>query len=200
MGTGALSDIVILILAAGSSSRMGQSKQLLNIAGETLLQRIVARSLEARPKEVVVVLGSNINAHRKVIEDYPIQIISNENWNKGMGSSIKVGIKFIEKNLSKTAATIISVCDQPHLSASHLIEMGQQYYRERKKIIASGYKETFGVPILFDRSFHQELSTIDDSSGAKNMARNFSHEMDLVPFPLGGIDLDTMEDYNTFNA
>jgi len=194
-----LNNITILVLAAGSSSRMGQSKQLLTIAGETLLQRIVARAVEANPSSVVVVLGSNKESHEKIIADYPVQIVFNEQWQNGMGSSIKAGIKYIETNVENTKAVIITVCDQPHLTAAHFKALAEKFNSEGRNIVASSYNKTSGVPILFGKQFFKDLKEVNDAGGAKSVVQKNPDQVTLVPFPLGAIDLDTMEDYNTFN-
>jgi molybdenum cofactor cytidylyltransferase len=61
-------NIGIIVLAAGSSSRMGRSKQLLEIEGEPMLCRCVKIALAVSPDNVVVILGANEKPHREVIE------------------------------------------------------------------------------------------------------------------------------------
>jgi len=191
--------IPILLLAAGSSSRMGQSKQLLLIHGKPLLQKIVEELIAANTGEVIVVLGANIESHKKIILDYPVRIIENDHWQSGMGSSIKIGLRFIQDQIPKSEAVIISVCDQPHLTSTHIIEIAHTYSKNKKSIIASTYKETLGVPILFDKIHFESLSKIQDNEGAKKVIQQNLTNVASVPFPLGDIDLDTIKDYNTFN-
>lgn len=190
--------VPILLLAAGSSSRMGQSKQLLAIQGKPLLQKSTEVALEASTGKVVVVLGANGEAHRNVLKDFPIEIIFNENWQSGMGSSIKAGLKYINQHHPESTAIIISVCDQPYLTSKHLNELVNLYNETQSKIVASSYKNTLGVPILFDQTNFEALRKITDDEGAKNIITTQGNQVVAVPFPLGEIDLDTMEDYNTF--
>ncbi|MEQ9413111.1 MAG: nucleotidyltransferase family protein [Cyclobacteriaceae bacterium] len=194
-----LGKIPILLLAAGSSSRMGQSKQLLSINGKPLLQKTVEELLAANIGEVIVVLGANAAAHRKVIADYSVIIIENDQWQNGMGSSIKAGLKYITSQLPDLNALIISVCDQPYLTSGHFKEIIRIYSNSKKSIVASTYNETVGVPVLFDRSHFKNLSQIQDEEGAKKVMQRHKSEVVSVSFPLGNIDLDTMEDYDTFN-
>ncbi len=194
-----LGTIPILILAAGSSSRMGRSKQLLPIDGKPLLSKIAEAALAACIGEVVVVLGAYENEHRKILKNYPIEIISNPLWENGMGSSIKSGLKFIKQNNFDCQAVIIAVCDQPHLSHIHFTALANGYLRTKKPIVASVYKNTLGVPILFAQSMFNDLLEIKDSEGAKKLVQQHSDQVHPVPFPLGAVDLDTMGDYNTFN-
>ncbi|MCB0493199.1 MAG: nucleotidyltransferase family protein [Cyclobacteriaceae bacterium] len=194
-----LKRIPILLLAAGSSSRMGQSKQLLLVNGKPLLQKTVEELLAANTGKVIVVLGANATAHRKIIEDYSVFIIKNDQWQNGMGSSVKAGLKYITSQLPDSNALIISVCDQPHLTNVHLKELIRTYSKSEKSIVASAYNNTFGVPVLFDRSHFEALSQIQDEEGAKKIIQQNLTNITSVPFPLGDIDLDTMEDYDTFS-
>ena len=199
MEKGLRGNIPILLLAAGSSSRMGQSKQLLPINGKPLIRRMVEICLSANTGKVVVVLGANENAHRKEIQDLPVKIVSNPDWDKGMGSSIKAGVMFITSAIPMSAGVIISVCDQPHLTAKHLIGLSQQFVPDRQLIIASDYGGAQGVPTLFDAFYFKELQQLENTAGAKKIIQKYSHAIIDVPFPEGVIDLDTIEDYNTFN-
>ncbi|MFZ1807719.1 MAG: nucleotidyltransferase family protein [Cyclobacteriaceae bacterium] len=194
-----LEKIPILLLAAGSSSRMGQSKQLLTINGKPLLQKTVEELLTANTGEVIVVLGANASEHKKVIVDYPVRIVENNQWQNGMGASIKAGMKFIGDRFPKSKAVIISVCDQPHLTSTHIKQIAQAYYNTEQSIVASIYKETLGVPVLFDHSHFETLTQIQDNEGAKKIIQQNLTNVTSVPFLLGDIDLDTMEDYDTFS-
>lgn len=192
-------NIPILLLAAGASSRMGQSKQLLPINGKTLIRRMAEICLSANTGRVVVVLGANDKKHRKEIQDLPVNIVSNPDWDKGMGTSIKAGVKYIASQLPSSAGVVISVCDQPHLSANHLIGLTQPFIADRQLIIASTYQGAHGVPALFDAFYFNSLLRIEDAAGAKTLIKNHSDRVIGMPFPEGAIDLDTIADYNTFN-
>ena len=115
-------EIGIIVLAAGSSSRMGRSKQLLEIDGQPLLCRCVDHALAASPSQVVVVLGANEKPHRELLEKLPVQIVSNFYWKTGMGSSIKTGLNYLIQSNGELDGVILMVCDQPALTSEHLLE------------------------------------------------------------------------------
>jgi molybdenum cofactor cytidylyltransferase len=187
-----------ILLAAGSSSRMGHSKQLLDIDGQPLLRRTVTTALAANPDNLIVVLGSNFEEHQKVINDLPLNIIHNENWKKGMGNSLKTGLnKLLEQN-SNIEAVIILVCDQPLLTDHHIIKLIETFSKSSSAIIATGYSNTTGVPALFDKSCFQELLKLPDDHGAKSIIQNFSGVIESVAFPNGAFDLDTPDDLLNF--
>ena len=85
--------IGIIILAAGASSRMKQPKQLLKFEGETLLRRAALTAVESVCSPVIVMLGANFEDTKKEVEDLPVEICFNENWQTGLSSSIKKGLK-----------------------------------------------------------------------------------------------------------
>ena len=191
-------NIGTIVLAAGSSSRMGRSKQLLEIEGEPLLCRCVNIALTVNPENVVVILGANEKPHRELLEKLPVQIVSNFYWKTGMGSSIKTGLNYLIQSGAELDAVIIMVCDQPALTAAHLQKLIQKFSEKQKSIISSAYSDSSGVPVLFGRSFFSNLLLLNDDQGAKKIVQQFPDQVEMVSFPNGSIDLDTEEDYQNY--
>jgi molybdenum cofactor cytidylyltransferase len=188
----------IILLAAGSSSRLGQSKQLLPVGGQTLLERSAKIALASGVHKTIVVLGSNEAAHREAIRNYPVEIIVNPEWQKGMGSSLKTGLQHLISIAPKTQAVLVMVCDQPKLEVSHLQKLIVEFGRSEKSIIASFYKNSPGVPAIFAGNRFEELLNLDDQQGAKKIILQQRDNIGLVNFPEGAVDLDTPEDYHNF--
>jgi molybdenum cofactor cytidylyltransferase len=184
--------IGIVILAAGSSSRLGHSKQMVKINSETLLQRSIKTALASTANEVLVVLGANAEIHSESIALFPVQTIHNANWQKGIGSSIKAGLHYFQnKNMD---ALLILVCDQVFLTSLHLLKIIGNFKENKSLIVASKYNDTIGVPCLFDKAFFPEIAKMKDDSGAKNIITKFSDNTIYVAFPEGEFDIDTTED------
>jgi molybdenum cofactor cytidylyltransferase len=191
-------DIGIIILAAGASSRMGRSKQLLEIEGEALLCRCAKIALAVNPNNVVVILGANEKPHREVLEKLPVKLVSNYYWKTGMGSSIKTGLNYLLQSGAELDAVILMVCDQPALTSEHLLRLIQKYEEKQGSIIASAYDNSSGVPALFGRSFFSNLLLLGDDQGAKKIIQQFPRQVETVEFSKGSIDLDTEEDYQNY--
>jgi molybdenum cofactor cytidylyltransferase len=191
-------DIGIIVLAAGSSSRMGRSKQLLEIDGEPLLCSCVNHAVAVNPSQVVVVLGANEKPHRELLQKLPVKIVSNFYWKTGMGSSIKTGLNYLIQSGGELDAVILMVCDQPALTSEHLLKLIEKFHERKKAIIASSYSNSNGVPVLFGRSFFSNLLLLSDDQGAKKIVQQFPDQVDAVAFPKGSIDLDTEDDYQNF--
>jgi molybdenum cofactor cytidylyltransferase len=189
---------VAIILAAGSSSRMGQSKQLLKIGNESLLRQTVQTVTNSGVEETVIILGSGQQAHQEEIIDLPVKVIYNPDWQKGIGSSLKCGVRFIEERFPACETILVTVCDQPLLSSKHLRILHDSYQSEKNSIVSSYYSDSPGVPVLFNRSMFKKLLEVDDQHGAKMIIKENIELALLIDFPEGSVDLDTPEDWKNF--
>ncbi|HYG38274.1 MAG TPA: nucleotidyltransferase family protein [Cytophagales bacterium] len=191
-------NIAILLLAAGSSTRLKEPKQLLDIHGQPLLLRSVETAYACAEKQTFVVLGSEFEMHKNLISDLPVKIIQNKSWEKGMGNSIKAGLSYIIKAVAQVEAVIIMVCDQPLVTTAYLEKMIQKYSDCGKRIIASSYAATLGVPALFHKSIFPSILQLDDTHGAKMIIESNPEDVETISFPEGAIDIDTSQDYQNF--
>jgi molybdenum cofactor cytidylyltransferase len=190
--------ITAIVLAAGSSSRLGQSKQLLQVEGEPLLRRIARTACDSNVDRTLVVLGDNEREHGRVIRDLPLYICIHAGWEKGMGSSLKAGMDFIQSYLADTTAVVVLVCDQPLLTADHLNNLIGKYRNAKAPVVASTYSGVTGVPAIFDASLFAEIRSIDDKHGARQIIDMHKGDVQQVEFPEGELDIDTPEDYQRF--
>jgi len=187
-------NIAILLLAAGSSSRLGHPKQLVQINGKSLLQKITETALASGCSPVVVVLGAYLEKIKPVIQQLPVHILENKNWVNGMGTTISCGMNFLLNKYPKIEAVIITVCDQYYLSEKNIIDLIELYKKTDKNIIASGYGVTIGVPALFSKPLFPELLILKGHEGAKKIIQQNLDNMEFVEFSKGAFDLDTEED------
>ncbi|MCA6379641.1 MAG: nucleotidyltransferase family protein [Cytophagales bacterium] len=191
-------EIAILLLAAGSSSRLGRSKQLVSIKGQPLLLKSMNAAIESGIENIIVVLGANEQEHYQVIKDAGVQVVVNTAWKKGMGNSLKVGLFYLLQQTPKAEAVITMVCDQPLITSDQLKKLIAEYESSRSAIVASFYQGVAGVPVLFDRTLFSELLSMSDEAGAKKILQEHPHLVKTVPFPGGEIDIDTEDDLRKF--
>lgn len=184
----------IIILAAGASTRLGEPKQLLPYGNINLLQRAVNEAKSTDAKKVIVVLGYEANKMSESIKNSGVEIVVNENWEEGIGSSIRAGVDSIAGDNS-IQGVLLMVCDQPYVSSAFLHELVSHQQSSGKPVVASQYKDTIGTPALFHRSFFGHLQNLSGDVGAKKILLDHSNEVDKVKFPLGDIDIDTRGDY-----
>jgi molybdenum cofactor cytidylyltransferase len=192
-----MSNISIVILAAGSSSRLGFPKQLLKLNDRSFIVHAVQEASKVSD-HIVVVLGANEDALRRELIEYPVRISSNPEWQDGMSSSIHIGLKTVLSEFPATQAVILMVCDQPYVNAELLREMITDYGNSGKPIVACAYKEVAGTPSLFDKKLFPELLALSGQSGARSVISKNKDLVSTVPFPLGYLDIDTKEDYEQF--
>jgi molybdenum cofactor cytidylyltransferase len=188
-------NIAVIILAAGSSSRLGRPKQLLELDGNTLLQKSIIAALNVS-KNVIVVLGANEQLIRPTISGFPIEITLNKNWAKGMSSSIRTGMSVLE-NIN-CEAVLLMLCDQPFVDALLLERMISVFEKSELPIVAAEYEGKVGVPAIFDISFFQTLKILEGQKGAKVLIINNLEKVERVVFEKGKIDIDTEEDWARF--
>ena len=187
--------IPIILLAAGSSSRMGQPKQLLPWGKQTLIEYQVEKLL-AIENPVYVVLGSSEQKILPVIKKYPVQVVINSEWKNGMGTSVSAGMKQVLMDLPNAKAVICTLIDQPLVTAAHLQKLIDSFTSCQEQIVASFSENGWlGVPALFDRYYFEELSILNGEQGAKKIIRKYSSK--VVPVNAGDLvdDVDTPENY-----
>ena len=185
----------IIILAAGSSSRLGQPKQLLAYKNSTLLKNTIEASLSENTL-VIVVTGSNKDLIENELDFADIKISYNPDWESGMSSSISKGLTDLLAFFPDCESCIFTVCDQPYVTQTIFENLISEYQKTGKGIIASSYAETFGTPVLFDKKYFSELLKLKGQEGAKKIINRFPEDTVSIPFEKGNIDIDTQEDYS----
>ncbi|MDP4215953.1 MAG: nucleotidyltransferase family protein [Bacteroidota bacterium] len=184
----------IIILAAGSSSRLGKPKQLLTYLGKTLLRHVTDEALGAGIGPVLVVLGSDSARIKTTLPEATLAIV-NEQWEEGMASSIRIGLWGMLKAYPLLEGVILAVCDQPFVSGSLFRRLSYCHAMTGKPIIASAYARALGTPVLFDKKYFPHLLRLQGQQGAKRLIALYPEDVTSVPFELGEIDIDRPEDY-----
>jgi molybdenum cofactor cytidylyltransferase len=113
----------IIVLAAGSSSRLGQPKQLLPRDGTSMLAYVVQECIASQLGEVIVVLGAQATRMLSEIESLNCILITNQNWQEGQGSSIACAAQSI--NPENVEGVFIVLVDQVHFNREVLLRINQ---------------------------------------------------------------------------
>jgi CTP:molybdopterin cytidylyltransferase MocA len=170
--------IAAVVLAAGASTRLGEPKQLIVINGETLLERTVRIARETGCKPVIVVLGANAEQIRAQCDLSDAVVVTNEAWEEGMASSIRVGIGALDRE----DGVVLMTCDQPAVTAGHLRAL-----MGLGKVTASAYAGRRGVPAYFPASSFPPLMQLRGDAGARELLRDAA----TVELAGGELDVDT---------
>ncbi|GAC1438905.1 MAG: hypothetical protein NVSMB63_03390 [Sediminibacterium sp.] len=162
---------------------------------DTLLKHSLQQAINTNANPVMLVLGAHASLIKKGLDKKKVLVVQNDQWEEGIGASIRTGIKAIEGMFPQISGAIIMVCDQPYITSSHLNNLIASHQHTGKPIIASKYETGMGTPVLFDRSFFPPLLDLQGETGAKKTLQQYPEAISYVSFPLGDMDIDTMEDY-----
>lgn len=191
-----MNNTAIIILAAGSSSRFGSTKQLLHFNNKTLLQHVIDEAIDSDAEPTIVVTGAHSDEVEKEIRQTKVQVIHNENWEEGMASSIVAGVKkaiTLNNNIEKI---IITVSDQPFISSALFKQLYQTQEDSVQHIVACSYADTIGTPALFTQKYFDALMNLEGEEGAKKILTANKEDVAMIDFPQGAIDIDTQKDYD----
>ena len=182
-------------MAAGSSSRMGTPKQLLSWNNSTLIESAIKTALQVQKTKVYVVLGAHFELIAQHIKTYPINIVENPDWEKGLGSSIAAGVKAIDQHHDLEGVMIV-LADQPLVSSTDVLHLIKHFESGKNRIVATAYNEdNIGVPAIFDHSYFDALAKLNEDRGAKSILKEYSEQVCTVSLPNKLLDIDTPEGY-----
>ncbi|CAN5329981.1 nucleotidyltransferase family protein [soil metagenome] len=182
-----------LLLAAGGSSRLGRSKQLVVFEGETLIRRAAKTLTNSVCSPVVVVLGAETDFSSRELDGLGVSICINDDWNSGISSSIKAGLKHLLNISPDPDAVIITLCDQPLVTARDIDRLAETFASTRHTV-ASSYGDAIGVPALFGSELFGELLALDGDEGARKLIRSHPENVSTVELNRASVDIDTTED------
>ncbi|HEX3437100.1 MAG TPA: nucleotidyltransferase family protein [Pseudacidobacterium sp.] len=188
------------MLAAGASTRLGQSKQLVKFGNESLLHRTVRLAIEASCSPVVVVLGFEAKQLQKEIVDLNAKIAINSEWQSGMGSSLRCSIGAIEQEDSLPERVLVLLSDQPQLSLTVIQALLRKSDEEDSLITASRYAGKLGAPAIFSKDLYPALKNIDGDKGAHQIIEKHRGDTSFIDFPGGEIDIDTPSDLKSVRS
>lgn len=187
-----------IVLAAGSSSRLGCPKQLVQFEGESLLRRAASAALASGASPVIVILGELAARLRSELDGLPVTAVHNRNWAEGMASSLRCGVRQLQQAAPEVSAVMLLVSDQPLLRPVHLQALWQQQVITGQ-VVAAEYNGHPGVPAIFPARYFPRLLALQGDQGARALLRKMS-PLELVTFPLpeAATDLDTPTDVLRF--
>jgi molybdenum cofactor cytidylyltransferase len=184
----------IIILAAGASTRLGRTKQTLSYKGSSLLKHTIKVAIDSEIGSVLVVIGANekeISAH---IETEAVTIVTNKDYTEGIAASIRAGVNYVQEHYQDCEDIILMVCDQPYVDEHILKSLVNAKLSTNKPLAACVYKQTVGVPAMFDKRFFPELLSLRGEEGGKKILLEHQGSVARVQFPFGEIDIDTPAD------
>lgn len=180
-----------IILAAGSASRLGQPKQLLEWRGETFIHRVARTAMQAGLDPIYVVTGAYAEQVEAALQDLPVHFVFNQNWETGQGTSVAAGIQALP---SRIGAAVFLLADQPWTPPGLISAFVETHAGEDYPIIGPLFDGQRGNPVLFDRKTFNDLSQLRGEEGGRSIfSRYLVH---WLPWhdALAGLDIDTPAD------
>ena len=185
--------VAAVILAAGQSRRMGRPKQLVRVAGKTLLEHTIANVGATGVHEIALVLGAGADEIRNQLMLKGVKVVVNPEFQQGMGTSIGAGLRA----LSPTAtAALIVLADQPFVQPSTLDQLIACYAKEKPQIVIPVFKGFRGNPVLLDRSVFPEVMGLTGDVGCRAIFGEHTQGIHKLAVDDVGVllDADTTED------
>jgi molybdenum cofactor cytidylyltransferase len=182
-----------VVLAAGTSSRMGRNKLLLDLEGEPLLRRTVRRAAAAGLDPVIVVLGHEADRAAAVLEELPCRPLLNPSYEQGIGTSLQAGISAVP---SECAAALVLLADMPFVTAEMIATVVERYRSGAAPLVTSDYGGVNAPPTLYDRSLFAEIEAMRAERCGKQVVQRHRGEAIGVSWPPEALrDVDVVQDY-----
>ena len=184
-----------VLLAAGPSSRLGQSKQLVRVNGEALVRRTARLLLDADLDYITVVTGCDSELITAELQGLQLGIVYNRYWEQGMGSSINCGARKMPQGVD---GVLVMVCDQWRLAGADLHRLTKAWKSDISCIYVACWddKEAFvsGPPVVFPRKLIPELKGMHPGRGARQLIDRHMDIAEFVKMENAAFDLDRPED------
>ena len=183
-----------IILAAGSSRRMGTQKLLLPFGQSSIIETVVDNVLNSSIDHVMVVLGANQPEIQEVLKNKPVQFCHNLEHEQGMLSSVKCGIRALPAD---AVTTLIFLGDQPGIPPSVTNTVINAYSEELFGIVIPVHMHRRGHPLLVDMKYRKKIEELNLEEGLRTLRHHFPEDVLEVEVDEPGIlvDIDTREDY-----
>lgn len=186
--------ISAVVLAAGLSTRMGRTKLALPVDGRPILARVLEALRHSKVDEVVVVLGADAEAIKKVVSFERERLVVNAKYADGMSSSLRLGLQNVNP---RADAALIVLGDLPFLSVATVNKVLNGYLEEHAPVVVPVHEGTRGNPVLFARTAFPEVMKVMGDAGAKSVASAYGDRVLEVPIEGDEVlfDVDTPSDY-----
>ena len=185
-----------VVLAAGTSTRMGgRHKLLLPLGDEPVIRRTVRAVLGAGPEEVVVVTGCNEQAVADALTGLDARLQFNPRYEEGQMTSVAAGVAALANCHD---AVMVCLGDMALLESADYAELVEAYAaRPRGSILVPQQGGMRGNPVVFAERLAGEAIAGNRNFGCRKLI--VDHPEEVYPHDPGHdrcfVDLDTPADY-----
>lgn len=182
-----------IILAAGQATRYGSPKQLLDWKGKPFVRQVAETALLAGLEPVLVITGFHHAEVESCLEDLPVKIVHNAEYELGQSTSIKTGISSLPKSVG---SAVFLLADQPQIPVEVIRALIESHASELQPILAPlVLGERRANPVLFDQVTFPSLMQLTGDIGGRGIFDK--HPVSYLPWhdDLILFDVDKPEDY-----
>lgn len=186
--------IAAIVLAAGSSSRMGTPKQLLPFGASTILGSVVENLKAAQVDRILVVLGHEAERIRAAVGGDAVEFVLNADYPQGMFSSVQAGLRRLRPD---TSSFLICLGDQPGIRGRTLRELIGKFAACGRGIGIPFAQKDQGHPLFVSGKYLNELSMMAPHLTLKHFLSAHSDDIARLPIEDAAVlrDIDTRADY-----
>ena len=188
-----------IVLAGGSSTRMGSPKALLDIQGMPLICRLIRTARQVMQiRQILVVTGHEPQRIREAvcsISDQKVTFVHNPAHAKGeMISSVKEGIRAVGDDWD---GFFLMLLDQPLIHHRTLEEMAQLWRAQRPALVIPTYHGQRGHPLLIASRCVASILSLPTDRTLREFVNQYKSETKLIEVDDHGVlcDIDTPHDY-----
>lgn len=184
-----------IILAAGASTRMGRTKQLLPFRGQTILEGVVDNALAASLHRLIVVLGHEAQTLAALLAGRNLTLVHNPHFAQGQSTSLKAGLQALGE---ESDAALFLLGDQPLITPATIDLLLAAYAATPSPVVLPVFAGKRGNPVLFDRETFAAIATITEDCGARSLFDHYAGRLLKIPVadPSIHFDVDTEDDYH----
>jgi molybdenum cofactor cytidylyltransferase len=182
-----------ILLAAGTSSRMGCNKMLFELHGESVLRGAARRAQAGGLAPLLVVLGHQAERASQELAGLACQVVINPDYDQGITSSLKAGVAALPP---ATRAAMVLLADMPQVSAEMIAAMVASYRGTGAPLVISDYEGVNAPPMLYDRALFGELLAMTGGGCGRLVVKRHRDQAQVARWPAAAlVDLDVPEDY-----
>lgn len=159
-----------VLLAAGTSSRYGETNKLLvEYEGDPLVVHAARTLLAADVSPVVVVLGHEAERVRAALADLPVETVENPDYAQGQATSVRRGIEAVRDRDPVPHAALFALGDMPEVTPATVDILVRAYRAGAGDALAAAYEGQRGNPVLFDARHFDALADVDGDTGGREI-------------------------------
>jgi molybdenum cofactor cytidylyltransferase len=180
-----------VVLAAGSSSRLGTNKLLIDVGGETTVRRAARRAVEAGLAPVIVVLGFEADRVAEALNGLDVMPVVNPDYAGGIHGSLRAGIERVPGDCE---AAVVILADMPLVTSAMSAGLVARFRSGSEPLVISLYGDVQAPPTLYARALFPALGAAG-AGGGREVVRDHRDGAAAMKWPPALLaDLDRPED------